>query len=864
MKVVQVLMFFGFVSLIHAQGDTTQLDDPLLLEEIFISDISLTKSLSNGQSITSISDPSNSAKYGVASTLNNIPGIFVDGSTGEVFSRLSIRGIALNAEDDIGWYYTSLQEDGLPVTAIQYNQFAPDFFVRPDLSNRKVEIVKGGKSSIIAPSSPAGIVNYISQTNQNNLYHHHRATFGLHHGGRSYQRLEGIGSFRLGASSWWLDAAYMYRHDRGPRNVDYALNDGGQAKLALRKVLPKGVLSFQLKYLNDHVNRYTGVPATNWDNPVAAFGTDFRTSTLLVPGLDGQIPDSRDQFNSNYNFNPSNGIGVTNIEARISLDQEIASWRLKNLMKYSRKGINWQTTIGGQPLGLDNFLTYFISGAAFPIGNVSFVDVRSGSELANVNNEGAFATFQGADPFFEYNSGTLPNDAIMASGAWYKDDVINEWMNQLTIERSFDNTDLSFGVFTAISDVDVFTNASFLYSYYEPQSRLLAVTLEGLDGQTLNLSNAEGLSNYGALFLEEADFQSRRVDLFGNVSSEVISNLIVDAGLRYQRINHSGSVGVPGPAIVPEGGLDNNPLTVFDQSILIAEERQAIDFTYGNLSASLGLIYSLSNTASIYTRFSHGVKSPELNYYLNSSNELTSEVPPSERIQQLEFGVKVRGTSNHLVGSVFNSRLSNVANSNFVFDQDANRIFYTPVQLNSSRTLGVELEWTHFLSDRFKLESAITLQDPKLTDFNLYDAKETIETGDDVIINFDDNNLPHVPKFMGSLNLAYSYQQLSVELGAQYTGARYGNLSNAFELPAYTQFGTSADYSINDQMNIGIRINNLFNSTGLSNFFGPNTFGANAELATSDFIQSNPESSFVVFPIHPRVFFLTFDYQIFK
>ena len=55
--------------------------------------------------------------------------------------------------------------------------------------------------------------------------------------------------------------------------------------------------------------------------------------------------------------------------------------------------------------------------------------------------------------------------------------------------------------------------------------------------------------------------------------------------------------------------------------------------------------------------------------------------------------------------------------------------------------------------------------------------------------------------------------------------------------------------------------NNLFNSTGLLNFFGPNEFGSNANAATADFIDQNPNASFVVFPISPRSIFFKVGYD---
>ena len=95
---------------------------------------------------------------GIASLINEVPGVFIDGSLGEVYSRVYTRGISASAEDDIGWFYQSLQEDGLPMTAIQYNYFTPDFFQRSDLMTERLEAMRGGKSGILFQNAALKIV----------------------------------------------------------------------------------------------------------------------------------------------------------------------------------------------------------------------------------------------------------------------------------------------------------------------------------------------------------------------------------------------------------------------------------------------------------------------------------------------------------------------------------------------------------------------------------------------------------------------------------------------------------------------------------------------------------------------------------
>ncbi len=834
------------------QRDTAKFD-PLLLKEVVISDYTADIKLKVPMSLSSIDRPADLQLQGVASALAQIPGVFSDASTGEVFTRVYARGISLSAEDDIGWYYMSLQEDGMPITAVQYNQFSPDFFLRPDVSHKRMEVIKGGKSSILAPSGPGGIVNFISEPTPFGKYQtHDRLTAGVYANGRPYLRLEGFSGGQIGSSDWSYDFGYMYRHDRGPRQLDYATNNGGQLKASLRKNIKKGIITLKIKSLNDRVNRYTGVAATNWEDPTPAFGQSFQNTTLLPPGIEGgTLADPRTYDGSSigtYDYDPSRGINAKENSAMLALDLQLGEWRLTDKLKYSNKSLNWQTVIGGQPLPLDDFITYFVSGDPFPIGNVTFRDVASGQPLASVNNEGAFGVFQGFPPSFQYTEGSLPNDAILGSGTWYKDDQINEWMNQLLLQRSFENVDLNLGLFLSRSAVDILTTASFLYATYEPQPRLLSAQITGPDGVTRSLSDANGLSNPGGLFYEAADINASQVGLFGDADIKLAEDLSLNVGLRYERIGHSGTKDRSAPG-------DNI-------GTLVKSGEDDIDANYSYLNYSLALDYNISEQVSTFVRYSLGHKAPELNYYINNftNQEIPPEAPPAQSIGQLEIGIKQSAAFTSLTATAFLSNLSDVAYSNFVFDDMTNQIFYTPTQFNSSRTIGIELEWGAVLTDDLTFNISATWQSPKLTEFTLYNANESIDTADDDTADFSDNAIPHNPKLMGRAQLNYNKNDWFAGIGLNYIGSRYGNIENAFTLPAYSTIDADLGYAINDKYALGLRAKNLLNTAGLANFFGPNSFGSNSDAASTSFIQNNPEASFVVFPIMPRAIYLSVDY----
>ncbi|MFT6807760.1 MAG: iron complex outermembrane receptor protein [Saprospiraceae bacterium] len=856
-SLISLLSFILLIPSIYGQ-EADSLNNNIL-EELVIKDYAgeLRNEAGIGTSVRI--NPAITSTAGVAGTLQQIPGMFIDGSTGDVFSRVHTRGISLSAEDDIGWYYNSLQEDGLPVTAIQFQQFSPDFFLRPDISHQRVEVIRGGKSGVLSQSGPAASINYISESPKSTYTGVEKLTAGVYAGGRPMIRMEGYHGGPIGKKGWAYDYSYFYRYDKGPREIQYAANDGGQMKLGIHKRTKSGVFSLKGKWLDDRNHRYTGVPSTNWSNPEPAFGMSFQNSALLVPGIDEQ----ENNIGNRYTYNPANGIRSQEKSLQFNMDQKLGDWRLIGKAKYSNKDVDWQTTIGGQPLGLENFLTYFISGDEFPAGVTSFTEVATGTQLAQVNNLEAFGVFQGLPPGYEYLSGSLPNDAIMASGAWKKDDSIDELMADIQLKRSFDNAELTLGVFGAQSDVDIFTNASFIYSTYEPESRLLSVSLDNPGEPSRLLSDANGFSNYGALFYEGAAIKVNQYALYGNLSTDISEALTIDGGLRYQFINHNGTKDLSAP-ISSDGGLDGNPLTSYDNGFLTSGGTNAIDdFDYNYLSFSLGANYKLSNATTSYARFSSSHKAPELNFYLDnfSNQEIPSDFEIDiQDITQLEVGIAHATKKSSLMVAGFWSKLSDVPYTDFVFDEELNQIYYTPTQLNGSTTIGLEAEWEYELSDPLQFFLSGTFQKGRLDDFTVYNPQGSIDPADDEIADFEGNKLPHTPVIMLKTGLVYETKAWSGSIAWNYMGSRYGNVSNAFKLPAYGTLDINLGYKISNKWSTSLRCTNLTSTGGLQNFFGPNEFGSNSNAADQSYISANPNGSFVVFPIMPRAIYLSFQY----
>ena len=173
------------------------------------------------------------------------------------------------------------------------------------------------------------------------------------------------------------------------------------------------------------------------------------------------------------------------------------------------------------------------------------------------------------------------------------------------------------------------------------------------------------------------------------------------------------------------------------------------------------------------------------------------------------------------------------------------------------------MEWESVYAplEHFAFRFNGVIQNPEATKWIIYDAAESVDTSDDSTTDYSGNKLPFNPKLMFNVSAEYNKNKTTSFLKWRYMGRREGNVANAFQLAAYSVFEAGIGYKINSHLSANILATNILNSDGLANFFGANAFGANANAVTSEFIEANPDASFVVVPILPRAVLLQLNYE---
>ena len=213
---ILVFSYTGFQSVEKAASENMSivLQEGTLLDEVVITGVFDERSrMEASVAITTLGmkQLENIVPNSSADLLKNMPGVYVNSSRGEVGNQVYTRGLNLNG----GFFYVSMQEDGLPVVGIS-GLVQPDGFLRADANISRVEGVRGGTASILGPNAPGGIFNYVSRTGGENFQGEVRARFGLEGNGQNpFYRAD----FNLGGPMS-LDKSLTYNIGGFYRNAD--------------------------------------------------------------------------------------------------------------------------------------------------------------------------------------------------------------------------------------------------------------------------------------------------------------------------------------------------------------------------------------------------------------------------------------------------------------------------------------------------------------------------------------------------------------------------------------------------------------------------------------------------------------------
>ncbi|MGI4736605.1 MAG: TonB-dependent receptor [Janthinobacterium lividum] len=804
-----------------------------------------------------------------ADLLKNVPGVYVNSSLGEIRSTVYSRGVSAGSvEAATGYYYVSMQEDGLPVTNATYNNFGPDYFLRADATIGRLEAVRGGSAAITGPNAPGGIFNYVSKTGGQAFSGEVRLKSGIEGNGNGYYRADvDLGGKLNQKGDWTYNVGGFYRYANGARNPGYPMNQGGQGKFNIIKTYDKGTLKLYGKYLDDHNGWFEFLPATNFSDPQLAPG---------VKNTDTYLPNKSLTFNYPFNsagdirsFDPSNL--AHSKDRAIGLDWQHrfgGGWSFQNNVKYTNKDRNWSSGAAISPTNLDGIFPYLFIGALGTPGVYTFKDHLTGQTLATTTQ-----TSTGAITLNDASK--LPGQGIQANSVLFLPVVqfntrAQEVLDQGSVSKQFgDRATVTLGGYLGATHLNHQSGAAAVtLGTLENNPHPIDVTAVGTSGQTYQFTNAQGAASLGSLGgngFSESDFNQTQLSSFVGLTYHFTPKLTFDGGVRYDHVkvkgyNRVGTANTGGPA----GGLDGNPLTVYDNLYGVASA-STLDFDkmIETVSFSGALNYRFSPSVALYGRYSDGKKAPDLDIYIAANTPFVASTlePVAQHVQQLEFGLKVQKDKINYVITPFLSYLSNVAT--FVGASNADGTQYnTPSVYNSIRTYGVELETNYTLSEHLSVRAVGTVQRATANKWQVWVVGNP-GAADDITTDYSGNRADNVPNFMFNVSPTYSANKFYVFVNYRYLGNRAANVPNTFKLPGFSQFDGALGYNLTSKLSLQANINNIFNTNGVMSFLSPGGFPASLDRQgfTPDKLAANPNATFSILTIQPRSSYLTAIYK---
>lgn len=746
------------------------------------------------------------APTSVTESLKSVPGFWVEASGGEASGNVRARGIPVD-----GFGSVNILEDGVPVVhdpSLGY--LNGDQAFRLDETIERIEVVRGGPSSVIYPNAPAGAINYIPRQVGDEAEGIAKATLG-DYGLQRYDFWYGMPV----AGGWKLGLGGFHRSDDGIRDPGYGANDGGQFRVNLAREFGRGRIGIDVKHLDDRVMLYLGIPMR----------TDADGGIRAVPGFDGHHgtvagPETRHLAmpmagGGVWDYDNAEGTHVRRDQLTVKFDYALgAGWQLSDALGLSHT----RTTRNGVfALNLSSAASFLEGRSEALAAQLAQIPGAAGLQLAYANAP------DGVFDIADQNG----NGLVMVGGLRGLEMPVKELVNDLRLSREFDlggrSHNVTLGHYYANTNEDFDRYSSNVLLDAQDNARLLDLQVVDADGDVLATLTENGVSRHGYEW-GNASGESTTHAVYLADEWQVSEALRIDAGARWEEIAAEGWTEVRTTA---DGGT---PATA---AMLTGSGRFLhYDIASDRVGWTLGANYQFGRNSGLFARWTSAFRLPSLGSYLTrgdsacdgrTGSELdqcvaerqagNDEAAITQTMDLAEIGYKYSDSLFSLFATGFYTRYDNVGFSNYVFDVDTGASSREQGYA-STRTWGLELEGSWYPTDWFDLQLTATLQDPEYQDL-----KYTEDSDDGPVLrDFVGNRLIRVPetslRLVPGVNLLQG--RLRLQLAWEYQGERYVDTANSVKLPAYDVFNASARFEATPRFALYGYVDNLGNSLGLT------------------------------------------------
>ena len=857
-----------------AAGDTAAqagtADDTADKREIIVTGVFGSRAIENAPisiNVVSAQQLSQHAAVSAADLLKNVPGVFVNSSLGEIRNVVFSRGISANSLDAAsGYYYVSLQEDGLPVELATANNFGPDYFLRPDLNLARVEGLRGGTAAITGPNAPGGIFNYISRTGKSNPGMEVQLKGGLQGDlANPYYRGDVYLGGKLNDSGLYYSIGGFYRWDRGSRDPGYVMNKGGQIHGNILYDYANGSLMFTAKYLDDHNAWNEFTPAIGATRIAPGFS---KTSSVLPPANAAHCFPNADGRNECWD--PTRLVHSRSAAFGLKWNHEFGEgWKFENNARYTSSKADWNTgaLISASPM--TDVVTSFINTNAFlPAGTINYFFKNSG-QLATSNLVIPTPFGFSVQAITQNN---LPNQNLLAGGIFTQVAFVQHYksenfVDQATLTKDWGDHHLALGGYVALSKLRLRQGGGGIgFSTLTPRPEMLTATFTDTTGKVFELTDPSGFQALGTVGGNDYSGTQHQYSVFFGDTWKVTPELTLDAGGRWESISYNVNNQTYTSGFSPTGA-DGNALTLYDNFVPSIGPVYNTRRSYRFFNFSVSAAYEFSSNFNAYVRYTNGKKAPDFGgiVAINTPAQIATVFPKPQKIQQVELGLKYSQGGINLQVFPFYSKLSNVTTAQtFTYTAGAQTgQFYSPPPVAGEiETYGVEMALSARITSTLSTRINLTLQSPKSRNFGSWAQGPKGDGTDDVLTLIAPGDADNNPKIIARGGLDWTPIKGVTLFGeVSHLGKRAANQANAFYLPAYTTLDLGASWEVTDRLKLQFNMVNVTNTLGVMSWSRSDSLLASIDRQGLAKGAYDPNGLYPILGIQPRAAFLSANYK---
>ncbi|NNG21673.1 TonB-dependent receptor [Telluria aromaticivorans] len=710
------------------------------------------------------------APSSTADIMKLVPGAYAEPTGGQSGANIQVRGFPSGSDSP----FVSVQVNGnpiYPVPVLSFFEGSSSF--RLDDTIERVEVLRGGPSTIYSVGQPGATMNFILKKGTDTPEGSLRFTAGT----GNLRRVDGVYSGKI-AEGWYGMIGGFYRVTDGVRKSGFPADDGGQLSASLTRKLDGGELTFYARGTNDKNAFYTGVPliSSNEGRTISAFpGFDPLTGTLMSNEMRNFTVEAAPGRTLNYDLGDGRGLKSTLLG--MDFQQNLNGWQVSNKLNYFKGDLNTIAMFtGNNPLSAADYLRAAIASNN---GNAATLAAAGGVRATT----GVMTYVKGG--------AVSPNQQVVQAGLWAVEKKLQSFTDEFRVSRDIGAHTVTGGAYVAnYSSKDVwFLGNSHLMSA-TPQASLINVRLD--NGVVVANNGKDGNIFYAPV----ASYDGDNTALYLADEWRINDRIKLDAGVRREKQRLNASVSNLG-SVDP----DNNPLTVYNNgtsaptgSFTSLEREDSVN------SFTLGGLYKLTKDSSVFVRANQGHTFIYFDDMRNAGSQAVlddrSRVP-TPKVKQFEVGFK---TATPLYSAYVNAFFTDFTGISF------QQITTTGVlySVSGSEGKGVEFELALRPITGLQLQLTGNWQDSEYKD-NPSIAGNTVQ---------------RQPKFQYRFSPSYRLPlgEQAVRVYGTYSriGSRWADQANQQFLPAYETLDLGVLAELSDKLELRVSATNVTNEVGLT------------------------------------------------